>query len=156
MRWFTQGDLGWNIWPFNLRCAATRGSSAFLALEPQPAGEKDISTCWGRVGGLITGGEKKKRNRSGESELLFPMNEKRPCCALGVLPEVTPIWPESHAFSQRGLISIDASKTQQRRRSDLPFPLYLSRSPGNKTKICCNNLSKYHWQKSPSKKFGSS
>lgn len=60
MRWFIQGDLGWNIWPFNVRCAATRGSSAFLALEPQPAGEKDISTCWGRVGSLITGGKKKK------------------------------------------------------------------------------------------------
>lgn len=66
-----------------------------LALEPQPTGEKDISICGGRVG-LITGG--KKRKRCGESELLLPVNEKRPCWALGVLPAATPNWSESHGF----------------------------------------------------------
>lgn len=96
-------DLRWNIDEFSLRCATTRGSSA---LEPEPSGEKDISTYWGRVGALITGWGKKKRSWSGESELLFSVNEEKPCCELSSLEslwsaqEVT-VWQwENHSRHQ--------------------------------------------------------
>lgn len=117
MRSFIQGDLGGNIRPFSLRRAATRGSSAFLALELQPAGEKDISTCWGRVGGLFTGG--KKRNWS---ELLFPVKKKRPCCALGLLPEVTLIWSESRTFGNDAYLHRCIKNPS--RDEDLTFPFH--------------------------------
>lgn len=91
-----------------------------LALELQPAGEKDISTCWGRVGGLITRGQKE------------PIRWVR-----AVVPsewEKALVWAggpaQSHSdlvrkswFWQQELISIDASKTQRKRGSDFPLPL---------------------------------
>lgn len=77
---------------------------------------------------------RKKRNWSGESELLLPVNEKRPCWVLGVLPEVTPIWSDSHAFGNEGLIT--EMRPRPSGNEDLTFPLHsicLSWSTGNNT-----------------------
>lgn len=129
--WLIQGDLGWNIWPFNLRRAATRGSSAVLALELQPAGEKDISTCWGRVGGLITGeGRKKGTDLVSQS-----------CCSLWMRRGPAGRWgsclksPRSDqkvtVSRSEGLLASMHPKPSRDEDPTFLFPLYLSWLPGN-------------------------